>query len=486
MIWFMALRNIFRNKKNSIIIVVLISIITMIFFIGNSILSRSNQGLKQSYINNLTGDIVIEKTNDISMNLFGTNTPVIDEFFTLPVFPAYDLVMEIVKQIPEISHITGLVSGQSALDMHGTRILVSICGVDGGGYFDLFPGIVLEEGAFLKTGEPGAMMTKTMAAEIETSRGVRPNIGDPVLLTTVHSSGVKIREVPLVGIFSYTNPGQLMDRIVLLDAQNARVLSAIQVASSDVDVSDNAIALLDGNIDDLFGEFDASDEIFAEGGSEEESFSIDFLEQYLGTENKTEAAEISGGEWNFMLIKLRDNRMVNNVIRDLNTKLAGYGVTAVGWRTAAGLPVILASLVQTLFNAGLVLVGFACIIAIINILLISVFRRTREIGTLRAIGASDGYIRSLILSENTVLSFAAGIFGVIVGIVLIVIINDMNIIIGNELIASVLGGSRIQLDISFDISMSSLLVAIVLGFLASLYPVQMAVKIDPIIAVRQG
>jgi putative ABC transport system permease protein len=115
-----------------------------------------------------------------------------------------------------------------------------------------------------------------------------------------------------------------------------------------------------------------------------------------------------------------------------------------------------------------------------------VFRRTREVGTLRAIGASDGYIRSLILSENTVLSLIAGIVGVLLGIVLIFIINDMHIVINNELIASVLGGAEIALDVSFGISIISLLVAVLLGFLASLYPVQMAVKIDPIIAVRQG
>ncbi len=477
----MAFRNIWRNKKNSVIIIVLISVITAIFFIGNSILNRSNQGLKQSFIENLTGDIVIEKVNDISMNLFGINTPVIDEFFTIPALPAYDTVMELVKQIPGISHTTGQVSGQAVLDLHGSRQPVLICGIDGGEYFDLFPGIVLEEGDFLKTGVPGAMMTKAMADQIEKSRGTRPGIGDLVLLTTAYSWGVKIREVPLVGIYSYTNPGQLMDQIVLLDAQDARILSAIQVASAEVEVSDDALGLLDDDIDDLFGEGDDS-ELFAE----EESFSINYLEQYLSAETETESVDVSGGDWNFILIKLQNNTSVNRVIRELNKQLSAYGVMAVGWRTAAGLSAILALLVQTLFNAGIVLISIACIIAIINILLIAVFRRTREIGTLRAIGASDGYIRSLILCENTVLSFAAGIVGVVMGIVLISVINDMHIVIRNDLIASVLGGSEINLDVSFGISVTSLFVAVVLGFLASLYPVQMAVKIDPIIAVRQG
>jgi putative ABC transport system permease protein len=478
----MAVRNMIRNKKNSIVIIILISVITTVFFIGNSILHRSNQGLKTSYVENLTGDIVIERTNDISMNLFGANTPVIEEFFRIPVLPAYDMIMDIVKQTSGISHVTAQVSGQAVMDFHGSRQPVFICGIDGDEYFDLFPGIVLEEGDFLKTGESGAMMTRAMIDQIEESQGTRPVIGDPVLLTTADSYwGVKIREVPLTGIFSYTNPGQLMNQIVLIDAQNARILSTIQVASAEVEVSDDALSLLGDDIDDLFGEPEISESL-----SEEESFSIDFLEQYLNTETETASIESSGGDWNFIILKIDEDASVNRVIRDLNKRLPDYEATAVGWRTAAGLSAILASLVQTLFNAGLVLVSIACIIAIINILLISVFRRTREVGTLRAIGASDEYIRSLILSENAILSLIAGILGIVIGVILINIINDMHIVIGNELISTVLGGSEITLDISFGISASSLLVAVLLGFFASLYPVQMAIKIDPIIAVRQG
>jgi putative ABC transport system permease protein len=325
------------------------------------------------------------------------------------------------------------------------------------------------------------MLTKAMADQIEKAEGVKLSIGDSVLLTSAFSWGVKIREVPLVGIFSYTNPGQLMNQTVLVDAQNARILSAIQVASSDVEVSDEALGLLDDDIDDLFGE-----SIDSEFATEEESFSIDFLEEFLNAETETAITEVSGGDYNFILLKTQNNVSVNTLMQELNKQLAEYGVTAVGWRTAAGLSAILALLVQTLFNAGIVLVSIACVIAIINILLIAVFRRTREVGTLRAIGASDGYIRALILSENTVLSFVAGIFGVILGIVLIHLINNAHIVIGNDLIASVLGGSEIQLNVTFGISATSLLVAVILGFLASLYPVQMAVKIDPIIAVRQG
>lgn len=478
MIWLLALRNIIRNKRNSIVIILLIAVITMVFFIGNSILFQSSRGLKQSYIENLTGDIVIEKSSEISMNLFGANTPVIDDLFTIPSLPLYDVVKDIVLKTPGVAAVTSQVSGQAVLDLHGMREGVLLCGLDGDSYFKLFPGIHLQEGRFLKSGEPGAMMTDAMAARVEKSQGRKPAIGDPVLLTAAGSAGVKIREVPLVGIYAYTNPGQFMDRILLVDAQNARILSSIQLASSNVEVSSDALSLLGEDLDDLFGGEES------ERVPEEGSFTEDFLKEYLST--KQEETELDGGDWNFIILRLQDNVPAAKVIRDLNKNLEGYGVTAVGWRTAAGNSAILALLLQTLFNAGIVLVSIAGILAIVNILLIAVFRRTREIGTLRAIGASDTYIRSLILSENCTLAFAAGILGVILGLLILYIINNMHISINNELIVDLLGGEEILVGVSFGIPFVSLLVAVALGFLASLYPIQTAVKIDPIVAVRQG
>lgn len=475
----MAFRNIRRNKRNSIIITLLIGIITVIFFIGNSVLSRSNRGLKQSYVENLTGDVVLQKTSDISMNLFGANTPVIDDFFSVPSLPAFDLVMNEVIQTRGISHVTSQVSGQAVLDVGGNREPVLLCGIEGDTYFDLFPGIQLEEGRLLKSGESGAMMTTLMVDHLEKMRNVKPAIGDFLLLTTASSIGVKIREVPLVGIYSYSNPGQFMDQVLLVDAQNVRILSSIQVASSNIDVPEDALSLLGTDIDDdLFGGGESG------FSGNEESFSEDYLKSYLTTENSS--PELEGGDWNFIIIRVEDNVPAEKVIRDLNKKVSSYGVTAVGWRTAAGNSAILALLVQSLFNAGIVLVSIAGIIAIVNILLISVFRRTREIGTLRAIGASDSYIRSMILCENSTLSLIAGILGVLSGILILNIVNRMEITIGNNLISTLLGGSRIQIDVSPGISFVSVAVAVVLGFFSSLYPIQTAVKIDPIIAVRQG
>jgi len=142
--------------------------------------------------------------------------------------------------------------------------------------------------------------------------------------------------------------------------------------------------------------------------------------------------------------------------------------------------------VQAIYNTGILLVSVAGVITVINILLIAVFRRAREIGTLRAIGASDGYIRSLILSENLIIAVVAGFTGVGGGFLFLRWINSLNFIIHNELIVSMLGGTVLQIDFFLPLAVISFFIAVALALVASLYPVEAAVRIEPMAAVRRG
>ncbi|WP_425146970.1 ABC transporter permease [Deinococcus sp.] len=56
-------------------------------------------------------------------------------------------------------------------------------------------------------------------------------------------------------------------------------------------------------------------------------------------------------------------------------------------------------------------------LAVANTVMMGVFERTREFGTLRAIGARPGFVRSLVLSESLLLSLVGGAFGILLGLV---------------------------------------------------------------------
>ncbi|MBQ7258260.1 MAG: ABC transporter permease [Abditibacteriota bacterium] len=109
-------------------------------------------------------------------------------------------------------------------------------------------------------------------------------------------------------------------------------------------------------------------------------------------------------------------------------------------------------------------------IGIMNIMLVSVTERTREIGIRKALGAKRSDIRNQFLVESVVLSIQGGLIGVIIGVL-------FSIFAVSKFYQ---GGPGLALDsilISFGFSM---LVGVFFGW----YPANQAAKLDPIIALR--
>jgi len=108
-------------------------------------------------------------------------------------------------------------------------------------------------------------------------------------------------------------------------------------------------------------------------------------------------------------------------------------------------------------------------IGIMNIMLVTVTERTREIGLRKALGAKKKTIITQFLTESIILTFAGGIIGIILGVLL-------------SFGISVFSGSL------FVISPSSVLLAFVvsagIGVLFGWYPAQKASGLEPIEALR--
>ncbi|HEY2961714.1 MAG TPA: ABC transporter permease [Pyrinomonadaceae bacterium] len=108
-------------------------------------------------------------------------------------------------------------------------------------------------------------------------------------------------------------------------------------------------------------------------------------------------------------------------------------------------------------------------IGIMNIMLVSVTERTREIGIRMAIGARSSAVRSQFLIESIVLSLTGGTIGIVLGIVMSLAIPAM------------LGWPTL---VSMMAIVGSVLFSVAVGIFFGYYPARKAASLDPIEALR--
>jgi putative ABC transport system permease protein len=108
-------------------------------------------------------------------------------------------------------------------------------------------------------------------------------------------------------------------------------------------------------------------------------------------------------------------------------------------------------------------------IGIMNIMLVSVTERTREIGIRMAIGARSSAVRSQFLIESIVLSLTGGFFGIVLGIILSLAIPQL---LGWPTLISTLA------------IVGSVIFSVAVGVFFGYYPARKAAALDPIEALR--
>lgn len=108
-------------------------------------------------------------------------------------------------------------------------------------------------------------------------------------------------------------------------------------------------------------------------------------------------------------------------------------------------------------------------IGVMNIMLVSITERTREIGTRKALGATNGSIRLQFIIESMVLCVVGGCLGIALGLIL------------GSVAASVLGYSATAPVATI---MIAVLFSMVVGVFFGYYPANKAARLDPIEALR--
>ena len=129
-----------------------------------------------------------------------------------------------------------------------------------------------------------------------------------------------------------------------------------------------------------------------------------------------------------------------------------------------------------------VLVAFVAISLVVSSIMIgvityiSVLERKKEIGILRAIGASKRNVSQVFNAETFIIGFCAGAMGI--GITLLLLIP------GNQIIHSIAGRSDINAVLPAGYAVILIVLSVVLTLLGGLIPSSKAAKSDPVKALR--
>ena len=129
-------------------------------------------------------------------------------------------------------------------------------------------------------------------------------------------------------------------------------------------------------------------------------------------------------------------------------------------------------MIQTVSIAIAFIAGISLLvggIGVMNIMLVSITERTREIGTRKALGAKNSSIRLQFITESVILCLVGGIFGIMLGFGL------------GATAASVMGyGAAVPIAAILIAVAFSMIIGVFFGY----YPANKAAKLNPIEALR--
>ena len=283
-----------------------------------------------------------------------------------------------------------------------------------------------------------------------------------------------------------------------LDVGGTDLLAGRSIRREDMDGQRNVCVVSDRLVEKLYrGDMDAAlgDDVRVETGGELLSFRIVGVYEYdasmMGISMSAEedvttslylpittANHITGSPEGYSTLTIRasegtDSAAVAGNIRDfLNRYYVNnddYGVSAMAMSTMVE---SMSTIMDTLSIAISVIAGISLLvggIGVMNIMLVSVTERTREIGIRKALGATNNDIRIQFVVESVIVCLIGGIIGILLGAVLGYV--------GSSLISEACLPQPGYILLAVGFSMA-------IGVFFGYYPANKAARLDPIEALR--
>jgi len=123
---------------------------------------------------------------------------------------------------------------------------------------------------------------------------------------------------------------------------------------------------------------------------------------------------------------------------------------------------------------------FVAALGIVNTMVMSILERTREIGIMKAVGASDGDVRSVFVFESSIIGFAGGLLGYGLGWIVSRVINRVvNYFLARQGVPAI-----DYFAFPWWLFAGAMVFAVAVSLAAGIYPAHRAALVDPVKALR--
>ncbi|MBB6480735.1 ABC transporter permease [Spirochaeta isovalerica] len=452
-----------------------------ILFVGNALFLGTNSGLERTFVGSFTGDAAIGPESGGAFSLFGNEIPIISNLELIPSLYSHNRLIEAIEQEPAVKAYTSIVSVPVRMEIDGFKKNIPIFGVDPAGYRQVCTDIDVLSGDFDALSQSGVFLNSDLAQEIEDELNRPLKRGEPVSFTIASGNSFRVKKAPYLGIHRYPGNTKVLERVVLADLTTVRYLADYTLGSS---ISDEATG--DGEVDDFNFDSLFSEDMDIEADPLEDFDFDDFEADLADTDVRDTLVETDTGAWSFILMKAVEGkrsalyRKINRIVDDFEGE-----AEFLSWRRAAGSTALIVFAVQTLFYVGLGFLGLGAVLVIMNALVFSVLERTGEIGTMRSMGASPHFIRALFMWESMIITIGGAVIGIFLGIIAVGIVKGLHIELSNSLLITLFGGTSLTPQITFTSLLGHLVIAVVMGSLAWIYPVSVAMRVQPVSAINK-
>lgn len=498
----MAFRNVLEHRSKSLIVGVLLALGAFILVLGNSFIDASKVGIRNMFTESYTGDIFVSGiSEDGDVSLFGVMS--VGGLATTPLIPDYEKALGIVKEAPGVKSLTGMATGfGAAMRDEGSSVeqareseeerqgmpsrVLFLFGIDATSYWKVFDTIEITSGDRLEPGRKGMIVNEKHLANMAKALKRELKVGDKILVQGMSGGGMRLRDLEVIGTYRTKGDGAAPEQMAFADIDTIRVFSGMTVgAGESITLTAAQTSMLSStDTDSLFGDEMLADPAVSGAGK---AFDEKAVQKALAdTSVRDMANQADLGAWQFIVARADSGAATERAIRHINAEFdkAGIKARAGNWQKAAGPYGQSVDIVRIVFTVAIVILSIVAIIIIMNTFVISVIERTGEIGTMRAIGADRRFIRLLFAAESGILSLGFSLIGASLGLAAAAVLKGMRIVAGNEFFEILFGGKYLSPIVTPASFAGAVLGMIAVGYIAHLYPVSVALKIQPVRAMQ--